>query len=162
MHILNEFDETITFGESGRWSMRSRKNRTDDEITSHLFGKKLHMLAEKAKYLRDISRAEAKRLGDLWNGGQNKIVGPDGKIKYTRGLGYKLDDATCFEGSFGEHHSYQIRESCCMIVIKTLEGAKMDENKARRKCRGRNEETYRRGLHTGRENTRMGDQYCPD
>jgi hypothetical protein len=55
-------------------------------------------LAERAKCLRDISKAEAKRFDDLWSGGQNKILGLDGKIKYTRELGYNCDDATCFEG----------------------------------------------------------------
>jgi hypothetical protein len=73
------------------------ENRMDDEIAPYPFGKKLHRLAKKAKYLRDISRTEVKRFDDLWNGGQNKIVGLNGKMKYTRGLGYRLDDAACFE-----------------------------------------------------------------
>jgi hypothetical protein len=48
-------------------------------------------------------------------------MGLDGKIKYTRGLGYNLDDAACFEGSLDEHHSYQITKSCCMTAVETLE-----------------------------------------
>jgi hypothetical protein len=93
----------------------------DDETASHHFRMNLHKLAEKAKCLKDISRAEVKRFDNLWNDGQNKIIGPDSKIKYTRELSYKLDDAAYFMGSFGEHHSYQIRESCCMIVVEALE-----------------------------------------
>jgi hypothetical protein len=104
------------------WVMEheNSENIIDDGAASHPFGKKLHMLAEKVKCLRDITRAESKHFDDLWNDGQNKIMGPDGKMKYTRGLGYKLDDASSFEGSFGEHHSYQIRENYCMTAIEAL------------------------------------------
>jgi hypothetical protein len=66
-----------------------------------------------------MSKAEAKRFDDLWSGGQNKVLGLDGKIKYTRGLGYNCDDATCFEESLNESH--QIRESCCMVAVEALE-----------------------------------------
>jgi hypothetical protein len=74
------------------------ENATSGDATSHPFGNELYKLAKKAKCLRDISKAEAKRFDELWNGGQNKVIGPDGKIKYTRGLGYNCDDAACFEG----------------------------------------------------------------
>jgi hypothetical protein len=50
-----------------KWIMESEEseNRMDDETTSHPFRKKLYRLAEKAKYLRDISGTEAKRFDDL-------------------------------------------------------------------------------------------------
>jgi hypothetical protein len=41
------------------------ENRMDDETASHPFGKKLHRLVEKAKYLKDISGTEAKRFDNL-------------------------------------------------------------------------------------------------
>jgi hypothetical protein len=56
---------------------------TSSDTASHPFGKELYKLAKREKCLRDISKAEAKRFDDLWNGGQNKILGLDGKIKYT-------------------------------------------------------------------------------
>jgi hypothetical protein len=93
---------------------------TSGDTTSHPFGKNLYKLAKRAKCLRDIFKAESKRFDDLWNGDQNKILDLDGKIKYTRGLGYNCDDATCFEESLNEHRSYQIRESYCMTTIEAL------------------------------------------
>jgi hypothetical protein len=59
------------------------ENATSGDVAFHLFGKSLYRLAKKAKCLRDISKAEAKRFDELWNGGQNKVLGLDGKIKYT-------------------------------------------------------------------------------
>jgi hypothetical protein len=91
------------------------------DVTSHSFGKELHELAEKEKCLRDMSKTEAKRFDDLWSGSQNKIMGLDGKVKYTRGLGY--DDSACFEGSLGEYPLYQAEDSCFMAIIeKVYEG----------------------------------------
>jgi hypothetical protein len=58
---------------------------TSGDTASHPFGKGLYKLAKRIKCLRDISKAEAKRFDDLWNGGQNKILDLDGKIRYTRG-----------------------------------------------------------------------------
>jgi hypothetical protein len=78
-----------------RWVIEQESgSATSGDVASHPFGKELHELAEKAKCLRDMSKTEAKRFDDLWNGGQNKILDLDGKIKYTRGLGYNCDDAT--------------------------------------------------------------------
>jgi hypothetical protein len=51
---------------------------------------------------------------------KNKIMSMDGKMRHTRGLGYKLDSTACFEGSFGEYHSYQAEESCCVISIEKV------------------------------------------
>jgi hypothetical protein len=56
-----------------------------DNAVSHPFGKDLYKLAEKVKCLRDISRAEVKRFDDLWNSGQNKVMGLDGKISIPEG-----------------------------------------------------------------------------
>jgi hypothetical protein len=50
-------------------------------------------------YPWDFSRVNTKRFDDLWNGGQNKILDLVGKIKYTQGLEYNCDYATCFKGS---------------------------------------------------------------
>jgi hypothetical protein len=36
-------------------------------------------------------------------------------------LGYNCDNATCSEEFPNEYHSYQIRESCCLITVKALE-----------------------------------------
>jgi hypothetical protein len=82
----------------------------------------LYELVERAKYLRDISKAEIKRFDDLWSGGQNKILGMDGKIKYIRELGYNCDDAACFEGSLNEYHLYQTKDSCCEATIEKVYG----------------------------------------
>jgi hypothetical protein len=79
---------------------------TSGDTTSHPFEKNLYKLVKRVKCLRDISKAEAKRFDNLWNGGQNKILGVGGKIKYTQGLGYNCDDTTCFKESLNEHHSY--------------------------------------------------------
>jgi hypothetical protein len=99
------------------------ENATSGDATSHPFGKNLYKLAEKAKCLRDISKAETKRFDDLWNGGQNKILVSNGKVKYTRGLGYNCDDAACLEGSLNEYHLYQAKDSCCEATIeKVYEG----------------------------------------
>jgi hypothetical protein len=94
-----------------KWTMEHEEseNTTGDEAASHPFEKKLHKLAKKAKCLRDISKAEAKHFDDLWNNGQNKIMGPDGKIKYTRGLCYNPNDAACFERCLDEHRPYQAK-----------------------------------------------------
>jgi hypothetical protein len=94
------------------------ENATSGDVASHPFGKSLYRLAKKAKCLRDITKAEAKRFDELWNGGQNKVLGLDGKIKYTRGLGYNCDDAACFEGSFNERC---MEESCCMTSVEVLD-----------------------------------------
>jgi hypothetical protein len=91
------------------------------------FGRKLYKLAEREKYPRDMSKAEAKRFDDLWSGSQNKVLGLDGKVKYTRALGYNCDDTTCFEGSLSERHLYRKRESCCMTTVKVLED-KLEED----------------------------------
>jgi hypothetical protein len=87
-------------------------------VTLHPIGKSIYRLAKKAKCLRDISKAEAKRFDDLWSGGQNKILGLDGKIKYSRGLGYNCDDAAYFEGSLNERRT---EESCCMTGVEMLD-----------------------------------------
>jgi hypothetical protein len=94
---------------------------TSGDAASHSLRKELYKLAEKAKCLRDISKAEAKRFDDLWSSSQNKVLGLNGEVKYTRGLGYNCDDAACFEESLNEHHSYQTWESCCMIDVEALE-----------------------------------------
>jgi Reverse transcriptase (RNA-dependent DNA polymerase) len=94
---------------------------TSGGATSHPFGKELYKLAKRAKCLRDISKTEAKCFNELWSGGQNKILGLDGKVKYTRGLGYNCDDTTCSEESLNEYHPHQIRESCCVVVVEALE-----------------------------------------
>jgi hypothetical protein len=94
---------------------------TSGDATSHPFGKELYKLAKRAKCLRDISKTEAKRFDELWSGGQNKILGLDGKVKYTRGLSYNCDDTTCSEESLNEYHSHQIRESCCVVAVEALE-----------------------------------------
>jgi hypothetical protein len=91
---------------------------TSDDAVSRPFEKKLYELAKRAKCLRDISKAEAKRFDDLWNSGQNKVLGLDGKIKYTRGLGYNCDEAACFEGSLNER---RIKESYCMTAVEVLD-----------------------------------------
>jgi hypothetical protein len=65
---------------------KESKNRMGDETVSGPFGKKLHRLAEKTKCLKDISRAKAKLFDDLWNDAQNKIMGLNGKMNYTREL----------------------------------------------------------------------------
>jgi hypothetical protein len=52
---------------------------TNDDAASHPFGRRLYELAERAKCLRDMSKAEAKRFDDLWSGGQNKILSLNGK-----------------------------------------------------------------------------------
>jgi hypothetical protein len=91
---------------------------TSNDAASRPFGKKLYELAKKAKCLRDMSKTEAKRFNDLWNGGQNKVLGLDGKIKYTRGLGYNCDDATCLEGSLNGRRT---EESCCMTAVEVLD-----------------------------------------
>jgi hypothetical protein len=101
---------------------------TSDEAASHPFGKDLYKLAKKVKCLRDMSKAEAKGFDDLWSGGQNKILGLDGKIKYTRELGYNYDNTACSEKSLNEHHSYQIRESCCMTVVEALKDESKEDN----------------------------------
>jgi hypothetical protein len=95
---------------------------TSGEATSHPFGKDLYKLVEKTKCQRDMSKTEAKRFDDLWSGGQNKILGLDGKIKYIRGLGYNYDDAACFERSLSEYYSYQAKDSCCTIIIEMVYG----------------------------------------
>jgi hypothetical protein len=56
------------------------------------------------------------------SGSQNKILGLDGKVKYTRGLGYNCDDTSCFEGSLDEYHSYQVGDSCCATTIEKVYG----------------------------------------
>jgi hypothetical protein len=76
-----------------------------------------------------MSKAESKRFDDLWSDDRNKILGLDGKVKYTRELDYNYDDVACFEGSLNERHSYQIRESCCMTVIEAL-GDESEEDSA--------------------------------
>jgi hypothetical protein len=98
------------------------ENATSGDAASHPFGKELYKLAKRAKCLRDISKAEAKRFDDLWNCGQNKILGLDGKVKYTRGLGYKCDNTAYFEGSLNEYHSYQAENSCCATTIEKVYG----------------------------------------
>jgi hypothetical protein len=95
---------------------------TSGDATSHPFGEELYKLAKRAKCLRDISTIEAKRFDDLWSGGQNKILGLDGKVKYTRGLGYSCDDAACFERSLNEYHSHQAEDSCCAATIEKVYG----------------------------------------
>jgi hypothetical protein len=97
------------------------RGATSGDTASHPFGEELYKPSKRAKCLRDISKTEAKRFDDLWSGGQNKILGLDGKVKYTRGLGYNCDDAACSEESLNEYHSHLIRESCCMIAVETLE-----------------------------------------
>jgi hypothetical protein len=93
---------------------------TSGDATSHPFGKELYKLAKKAKCLRDMSKTEAKHFDDLWSGSQNKILGLDGKVKYTRGLDYNCDDAACSEGSLNEYHLYQTKDSCCAATIEKV------------------------------------------
>jgi hypothetical protein len=104
------------------WMMEHEhvENRMNDGTASRPFRKKLYRLVERAKCLRDITRMEARRFDDLWNGGQNKIMGPDGNMRYTQGLSYKLNDASCFERSLSEYHSYQAEESCYITTIEKV------------------------------------------
>jgi hypothetical protein len=96
------------------------------------FERKLYELAERAKSLRDISKAEARRFDDFWSGGQNKILGLDGKMKYTRVLGYNCDDAAYFEGSLNERRT---RENCCMTVVEVLDDkSEEDSTPILKKC----------------------------
>jgi Reverse transcriptase (RNA-dependent DNA polymerase) len=105
-----------------KWVMEQESGgATSDDTACHPFGEELYKLAKRAKCLRDMSKAEAKRFDDLWSGGQNKVLGLDGKIKYTRELGYNCDNATCSEESLDEYHSYQIRESYCIVAVEALE-----------------------------------------
>jgi hypothetical protein len=55
-----------------RWTMEheSSENRMDDGTASHPFGEKMHIIAERGKCLRNITRAECRHFDDLWNGGQ--------------------------------------------------------------------------------------------
>jgi hypothetical protein len=102
-----------------KWMIEQESgSTTSDDAISHPFEKKLYELAKRAKCLRDMSKAEAKRFSDLWNGSQNKVLGLDGKIKYTRGLGYNCDDAACFEGSLNERRT---EENCCMTIVEVLD-----------------------------------------
>jgi hypothetical protein len=108
---------------SRKWVIEQDSGSTmSGEAASHPFGKDIYKLAEKTKCLRDMSKVEAKRFDDLWSGGQNKILDLNGKIKYTRGLGYNCDDAACIEGSLNEYHSYQAEESCCAVTIEKVYG----------------------------------------
>jgi hypothetical protein len=75
-----------------------------------------------------MSKAETKRFDDIWSGSQNKILGLDGKVKYTRGLGYNCDDTTYFEGSLNERHLYRTRESYYMTSVEVLEDKSEEDN----------------------------------
>jgi hypothetical protein len=59
------------------------RGATSGDAASHPFGEGLYKLAKRAKCLRDMFKVETKRFNDLWSGGQNKVLGLDGKIKYT-------------------------------------------------------------------------------
>jgi hypothetical protein len=87
------------------------RNAMSGDTSPCPFERRLYELAERAKCLRDMSKVEAKRFDSLWSGSQNKILGLDGKIKYTRGLGYNCDDAACLEGSLNECHLYQTEDN---------------------------------------------------
>jgi hypothetical protein len=63
-----------------KWVIKQESgSATNDDAASHPFGRRLYELAERAKCLRDMSKAEAKRFDDLWSGGQNKILSLNGK-----------------------------------------------------------------------------------
>jgi hypothetical protein len=58
--------------------------------------KKYYELAQRTNCLKDISKAEVKAFARLWNNLRKMIMGPDGKIKNTRELGYESDDDSRF------------------------------------------------------------------
>jgi hypothetical protein len=68
----------------------------DNDVIAHFFEKKTYKLAQKTSCLRDMSKAEVKTYARLWNNLRKMIMGPDGKIKNTRGLSYESDDNSRF------------------------------------------------------------------
>jgi hypothetical protein len=74
--------------------IRNRRifKRIQMNLYFHFFEKKIYELAQRTNCLRDMSKPEAKTFARLWNNSQKMIMGPDGKMKNTRGLNYKSDD----------------------------------------------------------------------
>jgi hypothetical protein len=64
----------------------------DNDAIIHFFENKIYELAERIGGIRDISKAEVKTFIRLWDNPRKMIMGPDGKMKNTRGLGYESDD----------------------------------------------------------------------
>jgi hypothetical protein len=77
-----------------RWMMEQEDSgdEKDNDVIAHFFKKKTYKLAQKISCLRDMSKAEVKTFIRLWDNPRKMIMGPDGKMKNTRGLGYESDD----------------------------------------------------------------------
>jgi hypothetical protein len=81
-----------------RWMMEQEDSgdEKNNGAIIHFFEKKIYELAQRIGGLRDMSKAEVKTFVRLWDNPRKMIMGPNGKIKNTRGLGYESDDDSRF------------------------------------------------------------------
>jgi hypothetical protein len=68
----------------------------DDDAIAHFLEKKIYKLAQMTSCLRGMSKAEVKTFARLWDNPRKMIMGLDGTVKNTRGLGYESDDDSRF------------------------------------------------------------------
>jgi hypothetical protein len=77
-----------------RWMMKQEDSgdEKDNDAIIHFFEKKIYELVQRINCLRDMSKPETKTFVRLWNNSWKMIMGPDGKMKNIRGLGYESND----------------------------------------------------------------------
>jgi hypothetical protein len=67
-------------------------NKEEVQIeTSQYYGRKVRRLAKKAKLPKSIPRSQMENFEKLWRGSFKQVMGLDGKMKSSRGLGYESD-----------------------------------------------------------------------
>jgi hypothetical protein len=81
-----------------RWMMEQEDSgdEKDNDAIIHFFEKKIYELVRRIGGLRDMSKVEVKIFVRLWDNPGKMIMGPDGKMKNIRGLGYESDDDSRF------------------------------------------------------------------
>ena len=78
----------------GRWTQESdddENERVEVDLTPY-FNKYIGHLVNNAKLLNNISKRDMKRFEKLWSGSMQTVMGLDGTMKKTRGLGYNSGD----------------------------------------------------------------------
>ena len=76
----------------GEWKKIDLKEEDEAEVSidlKHLYGEKVAKMAETIGFSGIVPRAQMEQFERLWNTPPNKVVGPDGNLKETRGLGYQ-------------------------------------------------------------------------
>ncbi|KAJ1696334.1 hypothetical protein LUZ63_004846 [Rhynchospora breviuscula] len=122
------------------WNRWLIDDNTEEEMVRvecrGFYGKELMLLFEKAHCFDPITKSRAKLFEKLWNGTSRKVMGADGKMKCTRGLGF-VDD-------FEDRNLSRLYRDFRIIGSRTRSGSSVcDKNESYFSCHMAREELIR-------------------